>query len=135
MLDQSRQRLAAFSDRTTFVQADLRDPEWTTAVGGPFDSVVSSAAIHNVRDPARIQRIYAEIAGLLVSGGCFLNIELIAPAGPRSVAALGLRGYESRNGQWPPNMVDHVEWLRAAGYLEADCLYRDGVQAVLAGFR
>ncbi len=37
----------------------------------------SAIAIHNVRFPDRIRAIYEEISGILVSGGCFLNCDLV----------------------------------------------------------
>ena len=46
------EKLADEGDRIGFVTGDLRDPGWTDAVEGPFDAVVSSIAIHNVREPA-----------------------------------------------------------------------------------
>src|SRR5271165_1156139 len=58
MLDQARQRLAADAARVKYALADLRDPAWTTAVGGPFDLAVSAIAIHNLRDLDEIAASY-----------------------------------------------------------------------------
>src|SRR4051812_7721721 len=78
MLDEARQRLAPYGNRTRFVQSDLLSAEWTKGIDGPFDAVVSSLAIHNVRFPDRIRAIYQEIFPLVAPGGCFLNLDMIA---------------------------------------------------------
>ncbi|HET6160616.1 MAG TPA: class I SAM-dependent methyltransferase [Dongiaceae bacterium] len=59
----------------TFVDADLRDPNWTAAIGrstAQFDAVVSTTALHWL-SPADLARLYGEIRTMLVDGGLFLN--------------------------------------------------------------
>jgi ubiquinone/menaquinone biosynthesis C-methylase UbiE len=114
MVDQARARLGPLVDRVEFVQADLREPAWVGAVGGPFDAVVSSIAIHNVRDPGRIRAIYAEIKPLLSDGGCFANLDLVFPG-----------------------MLDvdvQLRWLEEAGFRDAACVLEHDHQALLVGF-
>ncbi len=88
MLARARQRLAQFSPSVSFVNSDLKDPEWTHVIEGSFDAVVSSIAIHNVAEqsvdsgPDRIRTIYAEIFNLLKPGGCLFNFEFVSPPGP-----------------------------------------------------
>ncbi len=65
MLEQAKQRLAAFAGRTSFALADLTDESWTAAVGGPFDLAVSTIAIHNLRDPQLIERVYEGVRSVL----------------------------------------------------------------------
>ena len=89
MFDQARERLGPLADRVEFAQADLRDPKWVEAVGGPFDAVVSSIAIHNVRDPERIHEIYGEIRPLVAPGGCFANLDLVFPGALELETQLG----------------------------------------------
>jgi len=87
MLNHARQRLAQFSPSVSFVNSDLKDPEWTHVIEGSFDAVVSSIAIHNVSEqlvdhgPDRIRTIYTEIFSLLKHGGCFFNFEFVSPPG------------------------------------------------------
>lgn len=87
MFEHARQRLAALSQRVTFVKSDLSKPGWTSVLDGPFDAVVSAIAIHNVRYLDRIRAIYREIYDLVAAGGCFLNAELIFPPGPATAEA------------------------------------------------
>jgi cyclopropane fatty-acyl-phospholipid synthase-like methyltransferase len=77
MLDRAARRLADRAHRITFVKADLRDPGWTQSLGGPFAGVVSSLAIHNVRDNGVIARIYRDLHGVLVPGGSLVDYDLV----------------------------------------------------------
>jgi tRNA (cmo5U34)-methyltransferase len=114
MFDQARARLGPLVDRVEFVRADLRDPEWVDAVDGPFDAVVSSIAIHNVRDPERVRAIYAEIHPLVAGGGCFANLDLAFPGGLEVATQLG--------------------WLEQAGFRDVRCVLEHEHQALLVGF-
>lgn len=87
MFEHARKRLAWILPQVTFVKSDLSQPDWTTALDGPFDAVVSAIAIHNVRDPGRIRAIYREIYEVVAAGGCFLNAELIFPTGRHTAEA------------------------------------------------
>lgn len=113
MLSHARERLADAGGRITFVQADFRDPGWPAAVGGPFDAVVSSLAIHNVRQPDLIRQVYLAIGGVVAPGGCFVNIDNMAPA----------------------DVPVQLEWFREAGFARVECLHQDRFRMVLAGYR
>jgi ubiquinone/menaquinone biosynthesis C-methylase UbiE len=97
MLARAAEHLAGFGDRVTFRRADLADPRWTDAVGGSFDAVVSSSAIHNVRDAAIIERIYHDVFPLVRKGGEFVNVDRTATDAP---------------------VERQMEWLRAAGFAD-----------------
>jgi tRNA (cmo5U34)-methyltransferase len=75
MLDQANTYLADYQHRFALVRTDLRDARWTEAVGRDFDAVVSAIAIHNVRDPELIARIYRDIAALLRPLGWFAEVD------------------------------------------------------------
>jgi tRNA (cmo5U34)-methyltransferase len=87
MIAEAKQRLADFGNAVTYSRSDLTDPNWTAALEGQFDAVVSARAIHNVRFPDRIRAIYAEIAAKVAPGGCFVNLDQAAAAGPLVEAA------------------------------------------------
>jgi SAM-dependent methyltransferase len=67
---------AGYSDRPglRFVDADLRVAGWTRNLGldRPADLAVSTTALHWVREEY-LRIMYAELAGVLRSGGLFLN--------------------------------------------------------------
>ena len=111
MLDAARRRLAQFRDRVGYAVADLRDPAWTEAVGGPFDLAVSAIAIHNLRRLDLIAQCYRGIARVLKPGALFLDYDLFDLIG--GVAA-------------------QTESLKAAGFAAVDCLWQEAPRAILA---
>ena len=111
MLDAARQRLARHHDRVGYALADLRDPAWTDAVGGPFDLAVSAIAIHNLRRRDLIAQCYRGVARVLKPGALFLDYDLFDLIG--GVAA-------------------QTESLKAAGFAAVDCLWQEAPRAILA---
>jgi ubiquinone/menaquinone biosynthesis C-methylase UbiE len=77
MLNRAVRHLTGKPGQVAFVRADLRDPGWTTLVGSSFDAVVSSLAIHNVRDPATIARVYVDLHGVLRPGGVLADVDVL----------------------------------------------------------
>jgi ubiquinone/menaquinone biosynthesis C-methylase UbiE len=113
MLDHARDRLGDYGVRVRFVQADLRDSAWVTAVDGPFDAVASSMAIHNVRDVGAIQTIYTEMVSLLRPGGIFLNIDLVPPA-------------EANTSFEVFDLLAQMNYLRDLGLEAINCVHKEG---------
>jgi ubiquinone/menaquinone biosynthesis C-methylase UbiE len=111
MLDAARLRLAQYRDRVGYAVADLRDPAWTDAVGGPFDLAVSAIAIHNLRRLDLIAECYRGIARVLKPGALFLDYDLFDLIG--GVAA------QSKS-------------LKAAGFAAVRCLWQESPLAILA---
>jgi SAM-dependent methyltransferase len=74
--------------RLRWARADLRDPDWPTALGadgahGTFDAVLSSTALHWL-DPAALVSTYRRSFELLRPGGVLLNADYLPhPAGSR----------------------------------------------------
>jgi SAM-dependent methyltransferase len=75
--------------RLSWVEADLRDPEWVRALPeGRFDAVVSSTALHWLT-PRELSRLYGEVFRLLVPGGILLNADKAPfPPSERSLARI-----------------------------------------------
>jgi tRNA (cmo5U34)-methyltransferase len=151
MVERAQQRLATFGDRVDYYVCDLRDPAWTTQVGGLFDAVVSALTIHNLGEPAAIRRAFADVAGLLRPGGCFFDLDLVldarfAPAGS-ALGALYARGAPSHHPdpdehhhEVPANLIaatleDQLSWLREAGFSDVDCVWKQFSEVFLCGFR
>ena len=55
-----RKRMKDLKGRVKYVLCDFSKPGWSRKIKGPFDAVVSSIAIHNVRSPDIIRAIYSE---------------------------------------------------------------------------
>jgi ubiquinone/menaquinone biosynthesis C-methylase UbiE len=77
MLERAGAHLAGDLNRVRFVQADLRDAKWLDDVGEAFDGVVSSLAIHNVRDAAVIERVYLDLFEVMRPGGVLADLDLL----------------------------------------------------------
>jgi hypothetical protein len=194
MFGEARSRMGALGDRVRYVQGDLSQPGAVAAAvdaaGAPFDAIVSSSCIHNIRPTERIPVLYAELRTATAPGGCFLNLDMVGtPASflqdvwrrarieqyrRRQHAATGhLPPYEEaeaalaaerprRSGigggaeghshgaaaAAPPpaqptfgtsgartrSLLDHLTWLRDAGFDGVDCFWRQENRALIGGY-
>ena len=101
---------------------------------GRFDVIVSGFAIHHLEDE-RKQGLFAEVAQILDPGGLFANLEVVASATPELHAEfLGLIGRQEDD---PEDRLAGVEpqlqWMRAAGLDQVECLWRWRGFALLVG--
>ncbi|MEE9284762.1 MAG: class I SAM-dependent methyltransferase [Dehalococcoidia bacterium] len=164
MLAYARRLLAPHRGRATFVKADLFSSDWVALVGGPFDAVVSSIAIHNLRSASRIREVYREIYRAVKDGGCFLNLDLVnAPAPelqrryweimmsrraargpseePQQGAAEALArqleadGEEETRLPFPATVDDQLAWLGEAGFRQVDCFWKELGLALVGGYK
>ena len=110
MLDQARQRLDAHGEQVKYAVADLRGPNWTGGVGGPFDLAVSAIAIHNLRDLGQIAACYRAVAGILKPTGVFLDYDLFELIGGTG---------------------SQMQTMREAGFATVDCLWQEGRLAIV----
>lgn len=143
MLMAARQRLERFGDRVEYVHGNLASPGWAGAVGGPFDLVCSTLAVHHVGEPRRVRALYAEVCGLLGHGGMFLNLDRMRPGRPAFEAMAtwaagdpeaGLAG-GGHGGDLPGTVAEHLGWLDEAGFAAVDVLWKDLRVALLCGVR
>jgi len=140
MLDVARQRLARFGPRVTLERATFADPL------PPVDAVVSAFALHHI--PRLDQKVaaYQRVRQALAPGGLFLNND--ATAGPfwpgirdgwaAFMATRGFtleQGYENLN-NWAAedtyfSVREELSALAEAGFVNADCLWRQGPTTIL----
>ncbi|MFZ4894179.1 class I SAM-dependent methyltransferase [Plantibacter sp. Mn2098] len=75
LLELGRNALAHHGDRVRFVDVDLWDAEWTSALGDARpDAVLSSTALHWL--PADVlARVYGDLAATVAPGGVVLNAD------------------------------------------------------------
>lgn len=142
MLSAARKELAKYGDRVEYVQADLTTPEWTGAVAGPFDFVISARTIHHLTEPKRIRELYREALKLTGHGGTFLNLDYVRPA----------RAELSRLGAWvakdseagfsaaphsaadmPGSLLEQLSWLSEAGFGCVEVYWKEMDLALIAG--
>ncbi|HXH11943.1 MAG TPA: class I SAM-dependent methyltransferase [Alphaproteobacteria bacterium] len=159
MLHRARQLMARYGERFLVHQSDLFDADWLPKPLGPFDAVVSSSCLHNLRDFKRIGEIYGEIHAQLKPGGVFLNLDLVnaptpalqqrydgvammrrqrAGASREDVEAMVRRRERSpanvSAGPFPASLDQHLAALRAVGFREVDCFWKDLQRALYGGF-
>ncbi len=102
---------------------------------GPFDAVVTSLAVHHVSDD-RKRALYSEIAQLLVPGGVFCNLEIVASP----TQALHDRWRDEMGAHDDPSdvlcdMATELAWIDAAGLDNVDCIWKWRSLALLRGER
>jgi ubiquinone/menaquinone biosynthesis C-methylase UbiE len=110
MAELGRRRMAKWKGRFEYVIADFSKPDWSRAIHGTFDAVVSTIAIHNVRIPAIIEAVYKEVFKLVKPGGCFLNLDLV----------------------FVP-LAKQLGWLRAAGFSDVKSYWQERREAFFGG--
>jgi ubiquinone/menaquinone biosynthesis C-methylase UbiE len=107
-----RKRMEHLKGRFEYVLCDFSKRGWSRKIQGPFEAVVSSIAIHNVRSPEVIRAIYRETFSLVKTGGCFLNLDRMTPS-----------------------LKEQMKWLREAGFDDVKCLWGSGKKALVGGFK
>lgn len=112
MADLGLKRMEPIKKRISYALSDLSLPGWSAGLPGPFEAVVSSIAIHNVRKPEIIERIYQETFVLVKPRGCFLNFDRMVPT-----------------------LEDQMAWFMGAGFKNVTCLWKEERRALLAGFK
>ena len=95
MLELSRARLSEFGDRAFFHQGSFLDEGWWQTLPAPFDAIVSMQAIHEVRDSARIPKLYGELRMMLRAGGIMLIADEVNDDNKREKHLLRLNEHES----------------------------------------
>jgi tRNA (cmo5U34)-methyltransferase len=146
MIAKARVRFAGDSN-VTFEVTD-----YTTApINGTYDSIVSALSIHHIDLDAK-RALFHKIFRALRPGGTFVNAEQVAGPTPALDAVYkSLWLQQVREGGATPDQIadslyrqqddrcasveDQLQWMREAGFTDADCWFKDNRFAVLAGTR
>ena len=151
MLDRARTRFApGSSEHDTNVSFEVADYA-SASLPQNQDAIVSALSIHHL-DHAAKKALFAKIFAALRPGGVFVNAEQVAgptPALDEFYKKLWLQ--QVREGGATPQQIadslyrqqddrcasveDQLDWMREAGFTDADCWFKDNRFAVLAGTR
>ena len=103
-----------------------------------FDAIISSFAVHHLVHE-RKRELYAEIYGLLNSGGMFCNLEHVASPTPRVRQEFLERiGFTVETEDPSNKLLDvetQLEWLREIGFVDVDRAWKWRELALLVGRR
>jgi tRNA (cmo5U34)-methyltransferase len=144
MLDEARTRLG---ERVRYVVGDLAEP----LPAGPWDAVVSALAIHHLADAGKAD-LFARVRDGLSPGGVFVNAEQVAAPTPwlealyRARHEHAARALGATDAEWSDSLErqahdrcstveQQLQWLREAGFADADCLFKEHRFAVLVARR
>lgn len=160
MLETAGRRLAGFGDRVTLQPFRLEDC-------GPFPQgvrlFVSSLAVHHL-DGAGKQALYRALYDCLEPGGALILADLVLPAAPAAVTALGANWDEAVQHQsqamtgsqetfrqfkaegWnyytdpdpmdqPDSLFTQLKWLEQIGFCQVDCFWQRGGHAIFGGYK
>jgi tRNA (cmo5U34)-methyltransferase len=113
-----------FNDAPT-TELHLHDLADSLPVEGRFDAIVSGLAIHHLEHD-RKRSLFAEAHDLLVPGGAFINLDLVASPTPdlhrRFREAIGR--VEDDPSDRLAQLEDQLAWLREAGFDPVDCRFK-----------
>lgn len=136
------------NERFDYVVADYRG----YAPGRQFDLVVSSLSIHHLSDEDK-RALFERVYGLLRPGGAFINIDQVLgeteylrklywalwlervrrlePDEARIQESIKRRTTYDREA----TLLDQLAWLKAAGFVNVDCVYKNTAFAVFFGLK
>jgi tRNA (cmo5U34)-methyltransferase len=75
MMDKGIKRMRRFGDRYRYLTWDMNVGAWPVDLTGPFDAVVSSAAVHHLQND-RKEWLAAAVFARLTEGGVYANYDL-----------------------------------------------------------
>ncbi|RZB14912.1 class I SAM-dependent methyltransferase [Streptomyces sp. F001] len=102
-------------DRVTFVEADLKDPDWPARLPyDTYDAVLTATALHWFH-AGPLEALYGRIAGLVRHGGVFMNADhMIDDTTPRINAAERTLRHARMDQAQKAGALDWAEWWQLA---------------------
>lgn len=143
-------RMARYDDRFSYRLGDFLDGDIPAETEGSFDVAVSSKAVHHL-PAANKQALYRSIYRALSPGGCFFNLDAVAPnndylraryrTAGRALRGLPLEESPDRAnrppmpGHYYDTAEDHMQFLEAAGFESVDCFWKRLGQTLIGGYK
>ncbi|MGW2045549.1 class I SAM-dependent methyltransferase [Streptomyces sp. NPDC001858] len=106
----------AGDDRVAFVTADLKDPDWASALPyDAYDAVLTATALHWLHSEP-LAALYGSVAGLVRDGGVFMNADhMIDDTTPRINAAERALRHARMDQAKADGALDWAQWWELAG--------------------
>ena len=104
---------------------------------------MAARAVHHAGSAERIGALFREIFGALASGGVFINLDFVRYSSP-AFHQLGVwadsdpdAGYSisSPHMELPASLDEQLAGLRAAGFAEVECVYREFQTVIVVATR
>jgi tRNA (cmo5U34)-methyltransferase len=147
MLERARARFELAGERFRFEVSDYG----VDRIHEKYDAVVSALSIHHLSDEQK-RSLFDRIYGALNDGGVFVNAEQFRYSTPERhqfhherwvtrVRELGVddrdlaTAMERMKFDRAATLEDQLEWLRAAGFREIDCAYKNLIFTVYSGIK
>lgn len=160
MMQIAMERMARYGGRFQYCLGDFADGALPGDLPRPFEIAVASRSIHHL--PAENKRrLYREIFDSLMPGGCFFNLDTVAPSdeGLRAIYRQASRALRERRGGddpgregWPDRGARpegwqglpghyydtaeaHLGFLAEAGFAPVDCFFKRMNNALIGGYK
>ncbi len=155
MLKKAGERLSGLQN-TRYVCATFEEIIREDKVGGAYDLIASSLAIHHLTPDAK-KSLFRYVYDHLMPGGHFVNIDVVlAPSRclehwylslwrewiTERTRALQLKegqfeavvdGYKDNKDNKPDTLAVQLDALRDVGFLDVDCFYKYGIFTIFGG--
>ncbi len=157
MLEKSRKRLCGLKS-VRYICASFQQILRNDTVGGTFDFIVSSLAIHHLPLDDK-KALFKYAYDHLKPDGYFINVDVVLAPSERldrwylslwrdwideRTRTLGLHGeqfesvidgYKDNKDNQPDTLNDQLEALRAVGFRDGDCYFKYGIFTMFGGLR
>ena len=148
MRDLAVERMARYGDRFRYCVGDFVDGVLVGDIPSAVDVVVSTRAIHHLPGPNKAA-LYKDIFDHLKPGGCFFNLDTVAPTSDRLAAVYRDASANFRGDRPNPARGDrpalpghyyepaeaHLASLKVAGFNPVDLFWKQMNMTLIGGFK
>ncbi|MSQ23751.1 MAG: class I SAM-dependent methyltransferase [Chloroflexi bacterium] len=148
MRDLALERMVRFGPRFEYAVGDFVDGVMVGDIPTAFDVVISTRAIHHLPTPRKAD-LYRDIFSHLNNGGCFFNLDSVAPGSPELEAIYRDASARLRADRPNPQRAErpalpghyydpvetHLASLGAAGFEPVDVFWKQMNMTLIGGYK